>query len=397
MLEQAVSRVFMVASSDLWSQTRGRPRVAFARQVAMYLAHVAWGLSLTEVGLVFARDRTTVAHACGLVEDCRDDPMLDRSLELLERALRSYSPFPFPSPSTISSERGMSSANVGAARAATEKDALLALRRLAAKGAYAVPDGAAPGAGGDFSILSARDGNSQPLATITAAAFAWARRNSWIESEPGTGRYRISADGVKALRRASSGPAALAPTAGLKNSGGRKAKSKAETAIGGAREGSLAWLRRRRDKDGQSLITEPQFAAGERLGADFWHAQLSPRVTADWSAAASSRRGPRPAPGVGVEIGDHVVAARQRVHRALDAVGPELAGILVEVCCREVGLETAERALGLPQRSAKTVLQLALTRLARHYGLIPPPPRPGTDRLRHWGSEDYRPHLDSWR
>src|SRR5438105_13662332 len=92
MLEQAVSRVFMVASADLWSGTRGRPRVAFARQVAMYLAHVAWGLSLTEVGYVFSRDRTTVAHACGLVEDLRDDPVLDRSLELLEGGLRALSP-----------------------------------------------------------------------------------------------------------------------------------------------------------------------------------------------------------------------------------------------------------------------------------------------------------------
>ena len=97
MLEQAVSRVFMVASADLWSGTRGRPRVAFARQVAMYLAHVAWGLTLTEVGQVFARDRTTVAHACGLVEDSRDDPVLDRSLELLEGVLRSFSPACVPS------------------------------------------------------------------------------------------------------------------------------------------------------------------------------------------------------------------------------------------------------------------------------------------------------------
>jgi chromosomal replication initiation ATPase DnaA len=91
MLEQAVSRVFMVASSELWSGTRGRPHVAFARQVAMYLAHVAWGLTLTQVGHVFSRDRTTVAHACGLIEDARDDPTLDRSLELLEGVLRSFS------------------------------------------------------------------------------------------------------------------------------------------------------------------------------------------------------------------------------------------------------------------------------------------------------------------
>jgi chromosomal replication initiation ATPase DnaA len=86
----------MVASADLWSGTRGRPRVAFARQVAMYLAHVACGLSLTEVGHTFARDRTTVAHACGRVEDLRDDPKLDRALELLESVLRTLAPTPAP-------------------------------------------------------------------------------------------------------------------------------------------------------------------------------------------------------------------------------------------------------------------------------------------------------------
>jgi hypothetical protein len=42
---------------------------------------------------VFARDRTTVAHACGLVEDRRDDPAFDRSLDLLEGVLRFLAPF----------------------------------------------------------------------------------------------------------------------------------------------------------------------------------------------------------------------------------------------------------------------------------------------------------------
>jgi chromosomal replication initiation ATPase DnaA len=102
MLEQAVSRVFMVGRDDLWSGTRGRPRVAFARQVAMYLAHVAWGLTLTDVGHLFSRDRTTVAHACGLIEDSRDDPMLDRSLELLEGVLRTFSPGSIPSADRLS-------------------------------------------------------------------------------------------------------------------------------------------------------------------------------------------------------------------------------------------------------------------------------------------------------
>ena len=61
--------------------------MTFARQVAMYLTHVGAGLPQAEVGRLFARDRTTVAHACAVVEEQRDDPVFDRSLEVLETAL----------------------------------------------------------------------------------------------------------------------------------------------------------------------------------------------------------------------------------------------------------------------------------------------------------------------
>ena len=97
-LEQTVAGVFMVASADLWSGTRGCSRAAFARQVAMYLSHVVLGLTLTEVGQVFARDRTTVAYACSRVEDLRDDLAFDRSLELLESVLRALALASVPRP-----------------------------------------------------------------------------------------------------------------------------------------------------------------------------------------------------------------------------------------------------------------------------------------------------------
>ena len=87
-IEQAVSAAFHVVRDELWTATRGSPSTAFARQVAMYLAHVGCGLTLTEVGRLFARDRTTVAHACSLVEDRREEPPFDRALELLEGAMR---------------------------------------------------------------------------------------------------------------------------------------------------------------------------------------------------------------------------------------------------------------------------------------------------------------------
>jgi chromosomal replication initiation ATPase DnaA len=84
----AVSMVYSIERGILDHPTRGRSRVAFARQVAMYLAHVSFGLTLTTVGRAFGRDRTTVAHACALVEDARDDPEIDRTLELLEAIVK---------------------------------------------------------------------------------------------------------------------------------------------------------------------------------------------------------------------------------------------------------------------------------------------------------------------
>ena len=83
-IEQAVVQVFGVGQDDLRRITRGRANVALARQVAMYLAHVVCGLTLTDTGRLFGRDRTTVAHACGVIEDRRDDPLFDRALDLLE-------------------------------------------------------------------------------------------------------------------------------------------------------------------------------------------------------------------------------------------------------------------------------------------------------------------------
>jgi hypothetical protein len=88
LLEQAVLPVFTGPRTDLWSITRGRPAEAFARQVAMYLAHVSCGLTLTEVGQFFGRDRTTVAHACAVIEDRRDEAAFDHALELVESVLR---------------------------------------------------------------------------------------------------------------------------------------------------------------------------------------------------------------------------------------------------------------------------------------------------------------------
>jgi len=82
-IEPLVAQTFGTTRSELRQGRRGSARVASARQAAMYLAHISWGLPYTEVGRLFARDRTTIAHACATVEDRRDDTRLDRTLDLL--------------------------------------------------------------------------------------------------------------------------------------------------------------------------------------------------------------------------------------------------------------------------------------------------------------------------
>ncbi len=88
LITHIVSTSFGIPMSELRAKTRRKAPTAFARQVAMYLAHIGPGLSLTAIGIAFARDRTTAAHACALVEDRRDDPRFDTSLSCLEHAVR---------------------------------------------------------------------------------------------------------------------------------------------------------------------------------------------------------------------------------------------------------------------------------------------------------------------
>jgi chromosomal replication initiation ATPase DnaA len=83
-----VAADFNIDPAALTAATRGSPRVSFARQIAMYLAHVGFALSFEAIGRSFGRDRTTVAHACRVVEDGRDDIWLDCRLATLERVCR---------------------------------------------------------------------------------------------------------------------------------------------------------------------------------------------------------------------------------------------------------------------------------------------------------------------
>lgn len=76
-----------LAVEDILGQRRACAAVANARQLAMYLAHVAFGVPQSDVARGFRRDRTTVAYACRRIEDLRDGPF-DGEVTRLEACAR---------------------------------------------------------------------------------------------------------------------------------------------------------------------------------------------------------------------------------------------------------------------------------------------------------------------
>jgi hypothetical protein len=121
-------------------------------------------------------------------------------------------------------------------------------------------------------------------------------------------------------------------------------------------ESPLAWLARR------GGLAPVEMAAGERLREDFQKAGTVGRLTMNWDAQPRGGGG-----GERLEPALRARAAKDRIAAALAAVGPGLREILERVCLAETALQTAERELGLPRRTGKTLLKLALQRLAIHY------------------------------
>jgi hypothetical protein len=149
-------------------------------------------------------------------------------------------------------------------------------------------------------------------------------------------------------------------------------------------ESPLMWLARRKGRDGRALIAPHQLLAGERLRSDFTIAQMMPRTTSNWDLSASRESRNR---GPAMTFSESAVAARQRLRRALSVVGPEFAGLLLDVCCFLKGLEDIERERLWPRSSAKIVLLLGLDRLARHYGYGAEAVGKAQTRMRHWTAE----------
>lgn len=284
----------------------------------------------------------------------------------------------------------MSRRRTGPRQQSDRMAAVMKLLGLLAQRGTHVP---APLAGGSEVVvrLAAPGGVTSEIGRFPVPVLAEAEAQGWIDGAVENGRLGLTVAGRRALKEARS---RLSQIKAAELLGGPNAGVSSGPGINPA-ESPLGWLRSRRDSDGRPMISDAQFAAGERLRAELTFAQLTPRITMAWSGIAISSGASGAGAGTTRDLADNVVAARARVTLALRAVGPEFAGILIDVCGHLKGLEVIARAEGWPNRSAKLLLQRALTALARHYGLIAEVPVEQTiaQRLRHWGAADYRPTL----
>lgn len=153
-------------------------------------------------------------------------------------------------------------------------------------------------------------------------------------------------------------------------------------------ESPLSALSRLKDKAGIPFLSAEAIAAAEQFARDFHRAGLQPRMTMAWQPRLAGRTAGEM--GQARDISDTALAARQRLQRAIDAMGPELCGVALDVCCFLKGLETVERQRQWPVRSAKLMLRTALMTLSRHYA-----PQPSLLRPHRWGVDGYRPDLPS--
>ncbi len=279
---------------------------------------------------------------------------------------------------------------------ALEQEAARIFRRLAEANSYLARLGGYLNPQDDYGVFVSRNRHKKPVLKLKTGMFAGFKTNDWID-ESSDGHWQLSPQGQAWLRRrmAVNDPyRAQHQIIGSKNiKNEHNILRKLTVNLG---ESPLGWLLHRKGIDGKALLSQAQYEAGERLRCDFEKAQMSPRITSDITIPMISSSGKRSGDaGNGVALQEASMAAKQRFFKALDAVGADLSDVLIEVCCHLKGMDEAEKQLRLPQRSGKIVLQIALTRLGQHYGLITRTTahQYKSTALRHWGDDSYRPKI----
>lgn len=338
------------------------------RSVQNYLDHTEKGVPIRALARQQGCHASTVLRQIRRVETLRDDPLVDGMLKTLGEAAEEPAR---ASPATIKRK------TVAMMPACVTKDplpddtefsgqAVRVLRRLCETGAVLA---VAPEMEKAVIVRDGQTGPDTRTGVVDRTIAEAMALKGWIVAGT-TGRitrYQISAAGRSALAdlmaRQENAQASGAPESY------EEAKSKDRGVPRriryGLAESPLAALARRRDKDGETFLTNDLVRAGERLREDFEMAQMAPKITKNWEEFLATCGSALPSENA--EGAPATVSAHTRVLAAIRDLGPGLSDVTLRCCCFLEGLETAEKRLGWSARSGKIVLRIALMRLKRHY------------------------------
>ena len=343
--------------------------------VRIYLHHTEQGLSFRALARTRGCHASTVMRQVRRFENRRDDPLWDEALAALARA------HPAPTSSDLAKEERAMSAPVRAQNVVVDeetiqREARRVLRRMAEPGAMLA---IAPDLDKAAVVRSLPDGHTLRTAVVSRpVAQAFALKDWIVCRKPGRiATYEISTAGRSALRRMLDADLAVAqpglaeaatPFADQHRTWDERVVEEPE----GPRrmrynlaESPVAALARRRDKDGQAVLSPELLDAAERLREDFELSQMGPRTAQNWERFLTA--GDRGAFRPDNRGGEGPRGARERVAAALRDLGPGLGDMVLRCCCFLEGLEVAEQRMGWSARSGKIVLRIALMRLRRHY------------------------------
>ncbi|MCG7492126.1 DUF6456 domain-containing protein [Thalassobius sp. Cn5-15] len=331
----------------------------------LYLAHVEHGQPMRRLARLSGCHASTVMRQIRKLESQRDDVLVDLALQRLGTK------HPFKEEAVMRQPQLTDGADAKTARKgqAFFAEAQPLLSGLAQKGQVLA-------VASDMEKAVLVDASGVRKSVVDRALAEALALRGWIEcAQPGrVSRYTLSAEGRRQLTlNAATGPAGFAEAqAGFRTmaqgaSSRPQPRSPYQDLRQDLRQGErvahaetpLALLARRRDKSGQLFLGPRMVAAGERLREDFELASLRAEDEALWNPLAGGDAQPDDQPAI--------AAARVRIVRALDALGPGLADVALRCCCYLEGLEAAERHMGWSARSAKIVLRIALERLHQHY------------------------------
>ncbi len=152
-------------------------------------------------------------------------------------------------------------------------------------------------------------------------------------------------------------------------------------ASGGPNSGMMSYrlsvlqrLARRKDHYGRPILSAAQVEAGRHFARDYMTGGLGFSATQNYqtSGADISGRHSRAEDAVLSRID-----RRKRVSEAIACLGPGLDRAVIAVCCEDWSLDAVERSENWAKNSGKTILIMALERLAQFYGT-----KPGVDASR---------------